>query len=1330
MSRRLAMAVIMVAAAAANSLAATYYVSPHGQDTNSGLGPGPGKALRTIQAGVNKLQPGDTLLIRGGVYRETVVFSRSGTADRPITVRSYQNEKVVISGCDEITGWQRHEGPMWKAPMPWTLGPGRNQVFMDGRVMIEARFPNEPAPGLEMPVADLSPLWPTFGEFSIPQETRTSQSGRVVSKLLEGQPDDYWKGAIYYGVHYEGWCAQTGIIESSKSGEIIVGDRTRGWWFGPAYGGGYPAEWEEGRGMIVGHIHALDQPGEWVWMDNTLYFIPPGGKPRNVEAKRRQLAFDLSGCEHIRIEGITVTAASLRMEDSAHCTFERCDFSYVSHFTHQYASGQVAEGRDTIKSGETGIYVGGHDNAFISCSVRYSAGAGFHLRGYHHTIHNCLIDEVSYTAHYLNAITDAVSDFGDYEDFLVGGHVITFNTMRNAGRHFFNFYGNGPSLASRTRSGMDYMATLFAHNHLYNGMLLTRDAGFVTGYYCSAGTLNGLNSQVAYNVMHDNFDIFAMRINALGPIYLDAGTCNVDVHHNLLWAAPGTVQRSIWFNTCCANCTDHENIFHPEFTRTCAALRPEDFPGGQPFRFGHDFDNPPPIPKWPQIESQVLEAEKCALHSASVRTMAGGVENLADGDWVCLGPVDFDRGWQSAVLRFASDVAEMNTDKSSRQRPRHQKATDPLVLEATARDGASEGVTEQWTFIRGVRDGSWIRFNNVPLGEGYERLRVVYGKVNDVPASVEMRLDSADGPVVATAALRRTDRDRGGNIQIYGEALGEVAPQARGTHDVFFVFNATDERPVGEFEYFRLERYRGDIPLAANEAKIELRIDGSQGEKIGVVYPHCTGGPERYCQFVATLEPVRGQHELYLVVRSALEKPVGAIDWLRLDRAAQPQDLSFLGASPLRDKQGHLMFPRPTHRPRSRPADKYGHTAASGRPPAPVIVAQRLDTPPHLDGKVEEWAHQRGVKLQQAQDGYESLAPASAIWVAYDDQALYVAAEHPLQPGKRLTCAGHRYGSTDCMELAVQVGLSDAAGPVIHLCGWPDGHFVATDLGGAPQTLIGRVQKSATYRAAGSEKAWTCEWRLPFAACGFTPETAPIVRFNAGVRRTGESALVALRGTGGRVYEGMTCAALVALSDELGGAKLLPREGLEVWLDAADAATIETDEAGRVVRWKDKSGKGRHAAQERPEFRPFYATDGLNGRPALRFDEERATRMELPDLAEGKITATIFAVASNPEPGLPVNHDPRIFTASDGEGFDYLIGLCCTIPGMQTGGPRIISTVQTDRWAKYVRIGCFSPIYQTFLKGYVGEVIVYSRALTAEETGLVRAYLTAKWQLE
>ena len=239
--------------------------------------------------------------------------------------------------------------------------------------------------------------------------------------------------------------------------------------------------------------------------------------------------------------------------------------------------------RDTIKSGETGIFVGGHDNRFLNSSIHCSAGAGFHLRGYHHTIHNCLIDEVSYTAHYLNAITDAVSDFTDYENFRVGGHEITFNTMRNAGRHFFNFYGNGTSQASRTRGPMDYAATLFAHNHLYNGMLQTKDAGFLTGYFCQRRHAQRPAARRSPTTCCTK----VTTSSACGPafwdsIYLDEGTCDVDLHHNLLWAAPGSLQHGLWFNTCCVNVRDRDNVFHREFARNSGNLRAEDFPERSP----------------------------------------------------------------------------------------------------------------------------------------------------------------------------------------------------------------------------------------------------------------------------------------------------------------------------------------------------------------------------------------------------------------------------------------------------------------------------------------------------------------------------------------------------------------------------------------------------------------------------------------------------------------------------------------------------------------------------------------------------------------------------
>lgn len=1291
---------------------ASIYVAPQGDDGNAGTLTEP---LRTLQAGVNRLQPGDTLLIRGGVYRETVIFPRDGAPGKPITVKPYGTETVTVSGCDPVAGWTPHDAAqgVWKAPMPWTLGLGRNQVFVNGQVLIEARHPNQPDPGMGMYVSDLSPLWPTFGEFSIPRETVKEQPGRIVSQHLEGVPDDHWKGAVYYGVHYEGWASQGGVVESSKSGEITVGDRTHTWWFGSAYGGKYP--WEEGRGMLVGHLNALDQPGEWHWQENTLYLIPRDKKaPTAVEAKRRQLAFDLSGQQYITIQGLAVQAASARLQDSAFCTFDGCQFSYISHYSKHYAIGQIEDGRDTIKSGETGIFVGGHDNSFLNCGVRVSAGAGFYLRGYHHTIHNCLIDEVCYTAHYLNAITDAVADFNDYENFLVGGHVITYNTMRNAGRHFFNFYGNGPSTASRTRSGMDYMATLFAHNHLYNGMLQTKDAGFLTGYYCSGGTLNGLNSQVCYNVMHDCYDLAAMRWNVLGIVYLDAGSCDVDLYNNLLWAAPGSLQRGLWYNTMCVDIHEWDNVFHPSFTRTSADLTPTDFPKGKPFRFGHDFSSPPPRPQWPQLDSRSVGWPDAA-------------SELKDGAVVPLGEVDFSQGWQSAVTDFASTVKELNTDRSARQAPRHRKATDPLVMEVASNDGLQEKIKRQWTFIHNVTDGAWVRFNQVPLGEGYRRFRVIYGNDQPAPRTVEVRLDAVDGPLVATVALPQTDQPRGRAIQIYQTATGAISEAATGTHDVCLVFRSPEGK-VGEFEYFRFEQYRGAIPLQKHEVRFELRAGSAAGEKLGEFYPRYTGegGPVR--PMVANLEPAQGQQPLFLVVRAALPGVLGRIEAVRLEKARQPVNWADVGVPPLLVK-GKPVYPAPTHRPCAKPGEAFAaeraRTATANRP---VVAAQPLTRVPVLDGKLAEWPESdatRTLTLGQDPYGIASPGPASQAWLGYDTQAWYVAMRNPVNNAKRLLPSSHAWGSADGAEIAFQDAFAAKPGAILTLYGYPDGEFTSADYGGAAAAEIAKLEEGVTYKAAVGEKEWTCEWRIPFAACGFTPPTAPLLAFNLGVRKTEPESWVIWRGTGGATYE-VGAGGLLVFPKEMLAAGL-PSDKLEVHLDASAAGSVVADAEGQVSFWKDQSGKGRDGKQADTRFQPLLVAGGMRGKPTLRFDEKRSTRLELPDLSDHQISATALAVISNPVAGLEVNHDPRIITASDGKGYDYQVGIALTVPGMQTGGPRAVGAVFPKAWAKVVRVGCFSPNYQTYFTGDIAEVLIYSRVLSLPEQDRIRAYLTAKW---
>lgn len=74
----------------------TYFVdAAKGDDKNDGAEARPWK---TIQHGVNRLKPGETLYLRAGTYYEKVRLTRSGTAEAPITIASYPGELAILDG--------------------------------------------------------------------------------------------------------------------------------------------------------------------------------------------------------------------------------------------------------------------------------------------------------------------------------------------------------------------------------------------------------------------------------------------------------------------------------------------------------------------------------------------------------------------------------------------------------------------------------------------------------------------------------------------------------------------------------------------------------------------------------------------------------------------------------------------------------------------------------------------------------------------------------------------------------------------------------------------------------------------------------------------------------------------------------------------------------------------------------------------------------------------------------------------------------------------------------------------------------------------------------
>lgn len=85
-----------IEAPSANAAAKAYYVAPTGKDSNAGTKQSPWK---TLQYAADTVQPGSTVYVRGGVYKQKLKISRSGSkSGGAITFANYPKETAVLDG--------------------------------------------------------------------------------------------------------------------------------------------------------------------------------------------------------------------------------------------------------------------------------------------------------------------------------------------------------------------------------------------------------------------------------------------------------------------------------------------------------------------------------------------------------------------------------------------------------------------------------------------------------------------------------------------------------------------------------------------------------------------------------------------------------------------------------------------------------------------------------------------------------------------------------------------------------------------------------------------------------------------------------------------------------------------------------------------------------------------------------------------------------------------------------------------------------------------------------------------------------------------------------
>src|SRR3712207_9349826 len=96
-----------------------YHVATSGSDSADGSA---GEPLLTISAAAALAQPGDTVRVHEGEYREWVTPVRGGLRDgRRITYAAAEGERVVIKGSERLTEWTPVDGTVWRTRVPNAL---------------------------------------------------------------------------------------------------------------------------------------------------------------------------------------------------------------------------------------------------------------------------------------------------------------------------------------------------------------------------------------------------------------------------------------------------------------------------------------------------------------------------------------------------------------------------------------------------------------------------------------------------------------------------------------------------------------------------------------------------------------------------------------------------------------------------------------------------------------------------------------------------------------------------------------------------------------------------------------------------------------------------------------------------------------------------------------------------------------------------------------------------------------------------------------------------------------------------------------------------------
>lgn len=498
-------------------VAREYYVATNGSDYGSGTISSP---YRTIQFAADRARTGDVVIIRGGVYREQVRPAFSGQAGLPIVYRPYGTngtyEEVTISACEVITGWQYYgtvNGTVdiyrAAATAKITDSSAQSQLFVDGRMMVDARWPNISVNDVTyVKNAHKAVATGASGRFS--EGITTNKFGWYEAPGIAGFAKDALRGTKINFMPGRMWFMYTGNV-SSNDGQRIYIDLN-----GTVHNFDTWANWPQVSNFfyVWNGLQLLDARGEY-FTDGTNYYLatPSGLHPSNhvIEAKARLYAFNLNSRSYTHLEGLRFFAGTLVTDASSNYNeFRRLDVAYVGHILDMSRVNSTAQQPRVFG-------INGRWNVLRDSRLRYSASVLLSLSGQNNAAVNNVISEAGYL------LGQAVA--ANYQTQF--GYLPPPSSAAEKNGFLGNTVYNGSYTLIEASPGRDIVL-----NDVYNSHAQGTDVGAISSW-----ATDGRGAVIASNFVHTAPGINDHSLGYYGGhgIYLDKGTRNYLICNNVVW---------------------------------------------------------------------------------------------------------------------------------------------------------------------------------------------------------------------------------------------------------------------------------------------------------------------------------------------------------------------------------------------------------------------------------------------------------------------------------------------------------------------------------------------------------------------------------------------------------------------------------------------------------------------------------------------------------------------------------------------------------------------------------------------------------------------------